>query len=58
MNKEIKNIRVRLDQLDNKLLKIIKKRLYLVDKVGSISEGIEIALATIKSGKVLETVLS
>ena len=33
MNKEIKNIRVRLDQLDNKLLKIIKKRLYLVDKV-------------------------
>ena len=33
MNKEIKNIRVRLDQLDNKLLKIIKKRLHLVDKV-------------------------
>jgi chorismate mutase len=39
VNKEIKNLRAEIDKLDQKLLKLLKQRIHITEKIGKIKKS-------------------
>ena len=39
VNKEIKNLRTEIDKLDQRLLKLLKQRIHITEKIGKIKKS-------------------